>query len=211
MDVHPLEDEWVLWEHRTGSDESSYSNNLARIGEFSTVEGFFSYVTNMPWPSQFFYTKPDQRLKLGGRDVVGFSCFKKGIQPCWEDPKNISGGEWRIRKFSSLEEVDQAWKGCAFLAIGNNFDPSINITGCRVVDSSHPEKNRPMYNVEIWFENNDHHRDVETLICDTMKVDTSKMFFRSHCSDNGHKEKPQERSIAKKGQRNERRSRKTHR
>ena len=208
MSEHPLQSEWVMWEHRTGSDENSYSNNLQKLGEFDTVEGFFSYVKHMPWPSQFFYTKGEPRLRLSDRDVVGFSCFKKGVQPCWEDPQNIDGGEWRIRKFNHLGEVDEAWKQCAFLTIGNNFDESINITGCRVVDSSHPDKNRPMYNVEIWFADSEHHREVESLISDELRTDSSKMFFRTHRNDNGNKERP---VVQKKRRYDERRTRKTHR
>lgn len=187
--THPLQHDWVLWEHRTGSDESSYSNNLQQLGEFNTVEGFFRYVKHMPWPSEFFYTKGEPRLRLADRDVVGFSMFKKGVKPCWEDPQNIDGGEWRIRKFSSIGCVDEAWKQCTFLLIGNQFDEEINITGCRVVDSSHPEKNRAMYNVEIWFSDTTQYQEVETLISKELHTDSSKMFFRTHSTDNGNKEK----------------------
>uniref|UniRef100_A0A6C0KB56 Eukaryotic translation initiation factor 4E n=1 Tax=viral metagenome TaxID=1070528 RepID=A0A6C0KB56_9ZZZZ len=185
---HPLQDKWVLWEHRVGSDEESYTSNLSQIGNFSTVEGFFSYVKNMPWPSSWFYTRDEKRLRLGGRDVVGFSCFKEGIQPCWEDPQNIDGGEWRIRKFNSLQYVDDAWKFCALMCIGNNYPEGLNITGCRVVDSSNSSKGRAMYNVEVWFSDTDDYDQVRNMISEATGTVCSRMFYRRHSEDNENKE-----------------------
>jgi len=175
--TYPLQDTWVIWEHRVVTD-NGYNSASVELAEFSSVDDFFKYIKHIPFPSNFFYTRGGERSKLGGRDVVGFSCFKKGILPCWEDPQNINGAEWRIRKFKTLEDVDTAWVDIIMLAIGNTSGN--DITGVRVVDSSNLSQNKQMYNVEIWFSNTDDYSSIENILTDDLRIDISKMYYRVH-------------------------------
>jgi translation initiation factor 4E len=53
---HPLNDSWVLWYAPRGrkakGDAEHYDANLREIGEFSTVEGFYSYYCFFKRPSE---------------------------------------------------------------------------------------------------------------------------------------------------------------
>jgi len=174
---HPLNHDWVMWEHRTG--ESNYKDNLGEIASFSTVEDFWKLVQHIPFPSHFFQFRGANREQVGKRNVVGFSFFHKHVQPCWEDPKNINGGEWRIRKFKNLDEVDSVWKDIVLCLIGEDHN-NLKIVGARVVDSSNEAKKKIMYNVEVWFEDLNERNAVEQLLLDKTGIDPGKLFFRVH-------------------------------
>jgi len=173
---HPLNHKWVLWEHKTGG--SNYQENLGQISEFDTVEGFWKLIPHIPLPSAFFQDKKNKRLSVGNRNVVGYSLFQDGIRPCWEDPKNIEGGEWRIRKFRNLDDVDKVWQDVVFSMIGERHN--LKLRGARVVDSSNEQKRRIMYNVEVWFEDLSEKDDVELELMNTTGLEGGKFFFRVH-------------------------------
>lgn len=177
--MYPLADTWCIWEHR--NDMSDYELNLNKVATFNDVETFWSYFHRIPKPTDFFFSSKKNRGTVGGRSVVSYSVFRESVTPKWEDPVAYEGGEWRIRRFKNLNELDEIWETIVLLALGNSLEKSDNILGVRVVDSSHPDTNKAMYNVEIWFDNMDHADDIQKNIGDNIpSLDVTKMYLRNH-------------------------------
>ena len=175
--MHPLADEWCIWEHT--NDKENWKDNLRKIFEFDTVEEFWNCWGIIPEPDKFFFTRGDARCDVGGRSVVSYSIFKKGIEPMWEDPIATKGGEWRIRRFKSLNQVSHVWEQVTLLMIGNSLSCGDSLIGVRVVDSSHTDK--CMYNVEIWFDDMEKSEEIQESFRDQIEnIDVSKMYLRSH-------------------------------
>ena len=178
-DLHPLSHTWKIWEHR--NDCENYEDNINSIGEFDTVELFWKYWFHVPKPSAFFFTNKRNRGIIGGRSVVSYSVFKKGIFPKWEDPVASLGGEWRIRRFKNIDEVDEIWENVVLLTIGSSLEMSEHILGVRVVDSSHPQTNKTMYNVEIWFDSMNYAEEIKANLGQSLNnLDVSKLYLRNH-------------------------------
>tara|TARA_B100000902_G_scaffold11843_1_gene14429 strand:- start:2705 stop:3253 length:549 start_codon:yes stop_codon:yes gene_type:complete len=178
-DLHPLSHTWKIWEHR--NDCENYEDNINSIGEFDTVELFWKYWVHIPKPGAFFFTNKRNRGIIGGRSVVSYSVFKKGIFPKWEDPVASLGGEWRIRRFKNIDEVDEIWENVVLLTIGSSLEMSEHILGVRVVDSSHPETNKTMYNVEIWFDSMNYAEEIKANLGQSLNnLDVSKLYLRNH-------------------------------
>tara|TARA_X000001036_G_C20572902_1_gene763414 strand:- start:583 stop:1128 length:546 start_codon:yes stop_codon:yes gene_type:complete len=179
MSEYPLSDTWCIWEHR--NDKEDYKNNLVKIAFFNDVTTFWRIFHAIPKPSEFFYSTKRPRGLVGGRNVVSYSLFRSHIKPEWEDPYAIEGGEWRIRRFKNLAELDEIWETIILLVLGNSLEEPSNILGVRVVDSSHPSSNKAMYNVEIWFNEMEVADRVKDSIGDFIpELDTGKMYLRSH-------------------------------
>tara|TARA_B100000902_G_scaffold324862_1_gene319230 strand:- start:550 stop:1101 length:552 start_codon:yes stop_codon:yes gene_type:complete len=177
--THELGYDWVIWEHR--NDCNNYEDNLSKVCEFNTVEDFWKYWIYLPKPLAFFYTNKNNRLLISDRSVVSYSIFKKGIKPKWEDPLASKGGEWRIRRFKSIDELDYLWEEITLLTIGNNFKHHPNILGIRVVDSSQSGSNKVMYNIEIWFDSMKISDNIKNDISEHINdIDITKMYLRSH-------------------------------
>jgi len=183
--IYPLNNTWCIWEHQNPSGPTNYGDNLSKIGTFDTVNNFFRYWNNIPFPNSFFHTKFRGRLKMGDppRDIVGFSMFKEGIHPSWEDPVNCNGAEWRIRKFNHknpVYELEGIWIRLLLLVVGESETQDLGITGIRVVDSSNVKNKKCLYNVEIWFDNKNSKKKIEQFIKNELDVDNTKCFYRTH-------------------------------
>ena len=176
---YPFSDTWCIWEHR--NDMEDYEKNLTQVGVFDNVFQFWRYFNLIPKPTDFFFAPKRSRGLVGGRSVVSYSIFREGISPKWEDPVAYEGGEWRIRRFKNLMELDDVWENVVLLVLGNSLDKSENILGVRVVDSSHPESGKAMYNVEIWFDRMEHADAIQKSIGKHMtELDIQKMYLRNH-------------------------------
>jgi hypothetical protein len=148
---HPLQNEWSVWEHRKATAAGDYGSNMTKMCSFNTVEGFWRFLNFTPCPSDMFTTDQGS-TKFNDRDVEGISVFKKEVRPEWEDPKNMHGGEFFIRKTLSVAQLDQWWEDLLLGIIGETVDPTEVITGVRVVDKS--TKGKVLYRLEVWFECN---------------------------------------------------------
>ena len=176
---HPFEHKWFIWEHR--NDGETYADNLKCVCNFDTVEDFWLYWKYLPQPVEFFFAPKQPRRLISNRSVVSYSIFRENIKPEWEDPVASRGGEWRIRRFKNLDDVNAIWEEIALLVLGSSLKRSENIIGIRVVDSSHPTTNKAMYNVEIWFDNMAYAEDIKVSIGENIPdLDVSKMYLRSH-------------------------------
>ena len=176
---HPFEYKWFIWEHR--NDGETYTDNLKCVCSFDTVEDFWLCWKFLPQPVEFFFAPRQPRRLVSNRSVVSYSIFRENIKPEWEDPVASGGGEWRIRRFKNLDDVNAIWEEIALLVLGSSLNRSENIIGIRVVDSSHPTTNKAMYNVEIWFDNMEYAEEIKVSIGENIQdLDVSKMYLRSH-------------------------------
>ena len=84
----------------------------------------------------------------------GFSVFKKGIRPEWEDAANRSGAELVARKTMRVEECDVYWENLVLALIGETMDEGDEICGGRIVDKSKRGNPRTLFKIEIWLRSN---------------------------------------------------------
>ena len=152
-----LHNEWVIWEHkhlgREASDEE-WSNSYQMISEFSTISEFWEIYSFIPRISEIMFDGKKFKI-IEGRTIDGFSIFKKGIRPAWEDPANANGCELRmIRGIPILADMDGLWENTIIALIGQMLDTNDKICGCRVTDKSKIGKggsNKTLYNIHIWL------------------------------------------------------------
>lgn len=91
------------------------------------------------------------RKEVEGRNIDGFSVFKKGIRPEWEDVANRSGSELTCRKQMQMEVLDGYWENLVLGMIGEVIDENDEICGCRVVDKSKKGTSKTMFRIELWL------------------------------------------------------------
>lgn len=85
------------------------------------------------------------------RSIDGFSLFKKGIRPEWEDPQNNKASEWSTAGPFDYP-IDVLWENLILAMIGQTLEESDEICGCRVVDKSKRAKStKPFYRLEVWL------------------------------------------------------------
>jgi translation initiation factor 4E len=129
----------------------NYEQNKSKLGTFNTINDFWRYYNNYPYPSSIFSDGSNKPIiEDPDREVASISLFKLGTEPKWEDPNNTNGAEIAIRKFKNLEELDSLWETISMLCIGEQFEMSELITGIRIVDSSIPNR-KALYRIELWF------------------------------------------------------------
>eukprot|EP00588_Corethron_pennatum_P015505 CAMPEP_0194266504 /NCGR_PEP_ID=MMETSP0169-20130528/1383_1 /TAXON_ID=218684 /ORGANISM="Corethron pennatum, Strain L29A3" /LENGTH=192 /DNA_ID=CAMNT_0039007205 /DNA_START=99 /DNA_END=677 /DNA_ORIENTATION=+ len=152
---HPLQHDWVLWEHIAGArNPSEWKQNMKMLGSFNTVEDFWCYFNHIPKPSQIFFDG-ENRKKVGpeGKVIEEYSIFKRGIDPQWEDPKNSTGGEFYCRRHMEPEQLNLYWQNIVLGVVGETLDGDENhINGVRVVDKG---KTYPMFRIELWIDTKD--------------------------------------------------------
>ena len=151
---------WTLYFHAKDKTKN-YDTNTIKIMDISTIEDFWGCFNHIPKPCDLFYDGYTQKgLKMKNKEKGetdgtlyipnAWSFFEKGVKPTWDDPLNIDGAEWSIRKFNGLKDISDMWMTALLDLVGETFDYSHHIKGIRIVDSTLPGK--PMYRLEIWFD-----------------------------------------------------------
>ncbi|CAK9869213.1 hypothetical protein BDL97_18G101700 [Sphagnum fallax] len=115
--LHPLQHRFVFWYTRRTPgirSQTSYEDNMKKISDFSTVEGFWGCYCHLARPS----TLPNP---------TDIHLFKEGIRPLWEDAANRSGGKWIIR----LKKVvsGRFWEDLVMAMIGDQLDYGDTVCG----------------------------------------------------------------------------------
>ncbi|XP_042442403.1 eukaryotic translation initiation factor NCBP-like [Zingiber officinale] len=85
--LHPLKHKFVFWYSRRTPgvrSQTSYEDNIKKIVEFSTVEGFWVCYCHLARPASL-PSPTDVHL------------FKEGIRLLWEDAANRNGGKWILQ------------------------------------------------------------------------------------------------------------------
>ena len=94
------------------------------------------------------------RKELTGRILDGYSLFKKGIRPEWEDEANAAGSEYKTtRPINNAFDADQHWENMVLALIGETLDENDEICGCRVTDKTKKEKKH--FRLELWLRSKD--------------------------------------------------------
>lgn len=93
------------------------------------------------------------RKEVQGRSIDGFSLFKKGIRPEWEDPQNMQGCDIFTKKPIYPPEGNLYWENLVYSLIGETLEEDNEICGCRIVETV--KKNQrpqvPYFRIEIWM------------------------------------------------------------
>lgn len=125
---------------------------MSSLCSFDSVEKFWKYMNHLPKPSQVFYDG-ESRKQVDGKTVEEYSLFKKGIEPEWGDPANVTGGEFFCRQFFEGEVLDLYWQNLVMAVVGETLETEgVVVNGCRVVDKS---RGYPMFKLELWLKARD--------------------------------------------------------
>ncbi|PWA96252.1 eukaryotic translation initiation factor 4E [Artemisia annua] len=134
VEKHPLEHSWTFWFDNPAakSKQTAWGSSMRPIYTFSTVEDFWSLYNNIHKPGKL----------ANGAD---FYCFKKEIEPKWEDPVCANGGKWTMT-FQKLKS-DNPWLYTLLAMIGEQFDHGDDICGAVVNVRSRVDK------ISLWTKN----------------------------------------------------------
>ncbi|KAJ6223641.1 hypothetical protein RDWZM_002186 [Blomia tropicalis] len=134
MTLHPLRYTWVFWHYRRSKRTNNNSNNNNKnwmdcqraLAELDTLESFWHFFVQLQSPSI-------------ARINQDYALFKHGIEPMWEDPHNVNGGQWIFVIQKSHPNyrylVDNVWDEIVLALICSIFSPSIMDLICGVVFS----------------------------------------------------------------------------
>ena len=154
--MHKLQNKWVFWEHtkmpRNATDED-WANSYNKIAEFTTIEDFWNIYSCMPRPSEIMFDGK-KFPSIENRSIDGFSLFKNGILPAWEDPINEHGCELRmIKGVTNLDILDLYWENILLAVIGQTIEETDEICGCRVTDKSKVGRgpSKSIFNIHLWL------------------------------------------------------------
>lgn len=116
-DLHPLKYKFVFWYTRRTPgirSKTSYEDNIKKIVEFSTVEGFWICYCHIVRPSSL-------------PSPTDIHLFREGIRPLWEDSANCNGGKWILR----LKKVvsGRFWEDLVLALVGDQLDYVDDVCG----------------------------------------------------------------------------------
>ncbi|KAL2335059.1 hypothetical protein Fmac_016272 [Flemingia macrophylla] len=114
--LHPLKHKFVFWYTRRtpAVRNQTYEDNIKKIVDFSTVEGFWVCYCHLGRPSSL-------------PSPTDLHLFKEGIRPLWEDSANCNGGKWIIR-FKKVVS-GRFWEDLVLALVGDQLDYGDNICG----------------------------------------------------------------------------------
>jgi hypothetical protein len=104
----PLKESWSLWYHDIG--KKTWMENLHFVVRLSTVEDFWCIFSSI---------RKACELPIGS----GFSFFRTGIRPCWEDQSNQYGGRWEFTvDIFNRERCSTFWDRTVLMLIAEVFE-----------------------------------------------------------------------------------------
>jgi len=106
---HPLENAWTLWFFKEEKDKD-WIECYKKVASFQTVEDFWAL---------YNFIMPPTKLAI----KCEYSVFKEGIQPMWEDKRNLKGGRWvyATQKTNNFS-LDKQWLEMLMCIVGEQFD-----------------------------------------------------------------------------------------
>jgi len=164
MENFDLKNKWVLWFHKTDDKKWSLSSYIKVI----EIKTYFDLL---------FVLKDIHNITCGM-----FFLMKDGINPIYEDEKNINGGYWSIR-ITKKESYDFWEKLVYYMCIDHlTIDPTheVNINGI----SLSPKINNCIF--KIWTDN---YKNMNTKYMrnDLNFIDWSETFYLEHSDNSGDK------------------------
>mmetsp|Transcript_105214 Transcript_105214/g.297738 ORF Transcript_105214/g.297738 Transcript_105214/m.297738 type:complete len:233 (+) Transcript_105214:64-762(+) len=177
----PLKDTWVLWEQvDTGATKGiGYADATHEVVSFKTVQEFWGIWNGVPQPSDLL----DGKRMVRGEPAVPIDAimiFKQSVRPEWEDKINATGGHFQVqlKREQGGGQIDEYWNNLVLGMIGGTIDPYDMITGVRLVDKLHKNKQDGFLRIELWFARFDEVASVNALKkslerCMSRKLDNS--------------------------------------
>ena len=157
---HFLLDKWNCWAHLPQDSDWSLSS-YKKITTINTIESASRYIENFP-------------------ENIVKNCMlfimRDGINPYWEDSKNIKGGCFSYKV--NYKYVNECWKNLSYLLLGEtltNENISNNINGITIS----PKKNFCI--IKIWLNTCDY-MDVN-IIKNIHELPKHGAFFKKHISE----------------------------
>lgn len=140
----PLETKWTAYVHydKVKDHKHDYSDQYAILCSMETVVEFWRWFNNVPSPSTLF----NAQVTVHGRKISGYSLFRCGVKPEWEDPRNTSGSEFCFRQSMTAVDFDSAWKMLCLASIGEQLQ---DVLGVRVVFRR--VGSRVVQKIEVWM------------------------------------------------------------
>ena len=154
---HQLSDKWVMWFHDPFDTEWGLESYV-KVFEIDSIETFWQ-----------IFNKIDKNLFIDGM----FFIMKKGINPLWEDPKNIEGGCWsyRIQKKMAYE----SWLNLSMAMCGGMLTDEKH-SECINGISISPKKSFCI--IKIW--NNDSKINNVRVINQIEKLENRESIYKAH-------------------------------
>ena len=128
---HKLYDNWTLWGHLP-HDIDWTIKSYKEIVNINTVEQTIALCE----------TLPDKMIN----NCMLF-LMRKGINPMWEDPRNIKGGCFSYK--ISNKNVASVWRNLSYILVGETLSDDRNIRNCINGITISPKKNFCI--IKIWL------------------------------------------------------------
>lgn len=153
--ISKLNDTWILWYHDPNDlnwDIKSYKN----VAEIQTIEEFwntYAYLENNVIENSMFFF------------------MRKGINPLWEDPKNINGGCWsfKIPKGNILKY----WTELSIYLLGENVTKKD-----RIINGISISPKKTFCIIKIW--NNNKEKNDKKLLNTKMDIPFDSCIYKQH-------------------------------
>lgn len=152
---HPLESVWVWRAHlrENGGSRGSWGNYTKGYFELAhshSIESFWNVFNSLPCVSRFARNV----VSCGKAPLTGFSLFRQGVLPEWEDETNAMGGEVCVRACMLPLACRDFWMSLLLEAIGGGTDC---IVGARFVHKGSHSK------LEVWYAGGTSQEEVDAL------------------------------------------------
>ena len=151
LPTHKLEHVWTWFAHTTATS-CGYKSATVELGNFETLNDFFRYYNNVPFPSRVFCGCEALYLPKvhGGCYVTGYAIFRDGVLPMWEDNRNTRGCDVCARFSYARDNLVDLWfDATTSLVTGSISD---NILGLRLVYRTDRRTGDVTQKLEFWLE-----------------------------------------------------------
>jgi len=141
---HPLENSWTLWFFKEEKDKD-WIECYKKVASFDTVEDFWAL---------YNFILPPTKLAM----KCEYSIFKEGIQPMWEDPRNLKGGRWVFSAPPRSNNLDKWWMEMLMGLVGEQFGEfSADVNGIVLQRRSRNDR------LAIWVSDTNNLASVKTI------------------------------------------------
>lgn len=159
---HKLYDNWTLWAHLP-HDIDWTLKSYKEILTFNSVEAAIAVTETLP-------EKMVQNCML--------FLMRKGIQPIWEDPKNINGGCFSYK--ISNKYVANVWRNLSYILVGESLTDNGRLRGTINGITISPKKNFCV--IKIWLAGREFQNP--TSIIEFPNFSAEGCLFKTHSDGN---------------------------
>lgn len=153
--INKLNNSWILWYHDP-NDLNWEIKSYKKVSTISSVEEFWNTYefieNNIIENSMFFF-------------------MREGINPLWEDPKNIQGGCWSFK--IQKGNIKKYWTELSIFLLGENITKKENIINGISIS---PKKTFCI--IKIW--NNNKKDNDKSLLNTKMEIPFDSCIYKQH-------------------------------